>query len=76
MRYQLESKSILLVFYTIKVYKQSLSFDKTKIQALENDEKYMAFEIVEFEKLIESQYITRSIQDVLMSYYSGKRIKL
>jgi hypothetical protein len=36
----------------------------------------MAFEIVEFEKLIESQYITRSIQDVLMSYYSGKRIKL
>jgi peroxiredoxin family protein len=30
--------------------------------ALENDEKYMAYEIVEFEKLIESQYITRSIQ--------------
>jgi hypothetical protein len=36
--------------------------DKTKQQALENDEKHMAYEIVEFEKLIESQYITRSIQ--------------
>ena len=36
--------------------------DKTKIAALENDEKLMAYEIVEFEKLIESQYITRSIQ--------------
>ena len=45
------------------MYKQSLKIlDKTKIQSLENDEKYIAFEIVEFEKLIESQYITRSIQ--------------
>jgi hypothetical protein len=46
------------------LYKQSLKIlDKTKIIALENDEN-MAFEIVEFEKLIESQYITRSIQGV------------
>jgi hypothetical protein len=49
--------------YNKGLYKQSLKLlDKTKIIALENDEKLMAYEIVEFEKLIESQYITRSIQ--------------
>jgi hypothetical protein len=50
------------ILYNKGLYKQSLKIlDKTKIIALENDEN-MAFEIVEFEKLIESQYITRSIQ--------------
>ena len=34
--------------------------DKAKTLALKNEEKYAAFDIVEFEKLIESQYITRS----------------
>jgi hypothetical protein len=49
--------------YNKGLYKQSLKIlDKTKLVALENDEKLMAYEIVEFEKLIESQYITRSIQ--------------
>jgi hypothetical protein len=63
-RYQLrEQIDFATILYNKGLYRQSLKIlDKTKQQALENDEKYMAFEIVEFEKLIESQYITRSIQ--------------
>jgi hypothetical protein len=63
-RYQLrEQIDFAAILYNKGLYKQSLKIlDKTKQQAIENDEKYMAFEIVEFEKLIESQYITRSIQ--------------
>ena len=63
-RYQLrEQIDFATILYNKGLYKQSLKLlDKTKITALENDEKLMAYEIVEFEKLIESQYITRSIQ--------------
>ncbi|AOW10071.1 hypothetical protein [Flavobacterium gilvum] len=63
-RYQLrEQIDFAAILYNKGLYRQSLKIlDKTKQQAIENDEKYMAFEIVEFEKLIESQYITRSIQ--------------
>jgi hypothetical protein len=63
-RYQLrEQIDFATILYNKGLYKQSLKIlDKTKQQAIENDEKYMAYEIVEFEKLIESQYITRSIQ--------------
>jgi hypothetical protein len=63
-RYQLrEQIDFATILYNKGLYRQSLKIlDKTKISALENDEKYMAYEIVEFEKLIESQYITRSIQ--------------
>ncbi|MCC9020003.1 MULTISPECIES: hypothetical protein [Flavobacterium] len=63
-RYQLrEQIDFAVILYNKGLYKQSLKIlDKTKQLALENDEKYMAYEIVEFEKLIESQYITRSIQ--------------
>ncbi|MFN0187421.1 MAG: hypothetical protein ACKVQV_01835, partial [Bacteroidia bacterium] len=63
-RYQLrEQIDFATILYNKGLYKQSLKIlDKTKILALDNDEKYMAYEIVEFEKLIESQYITRSIQ--------------
>ncbi|MCD9573964.1 hypothetical protein SAMN05444671_0551 [Flavobacterium sp. CF108] len=63
-RYQLrEQIDFAVILYNKGLYKQSLKIlDKTKQQALENDEKLMAYEIVEFEKLIESQYITRSIQ--------------
>ncbi|WP_432221517.1 hypothetical protein ACRASX_12870 [Flavobacterium sp. TMP13] len=63
-RYQLrEQMDFAGILYNKGLYKQSLKIlDKTKIQAMEHDEKYMAYEIVEFEKLIESQYITRSIQ--------------
>jgi hypothetical protein len=63
-RYQLrEQIDFATILYNKGLYKQSLKIlDKTKILALENDEKLMAYEIVEFEKLIEAQYITRSIQ--------------
>ena len=63
-RYQLrEQIDFATILYNKGLYKQSLKIlDKTKSQAIENDEKLMAYEIVEFEKLIESQYITRSIQ--------------
>ncbi|MBP4137189.1 hypothetical protein [Flavobacterium geliluteum] len=63
-RYQLrEQIDFAVILYNKGLYKQSLKIlDKTKIIALENDEKLIAYEIVEFEKLIESQYITRSIQ--------------
>ena len=58
-REQLDFASIL---YHKGLYKQSLRIlDKAKDQAIENEEKTMAYEIVELEKVIESQYITRSI---------------
>jgi hypothetical protein len=67
---------LIATFYIPGLYKQSLKIlDKTKTIALENDEKYMAFEIVEFEKLIESQYI-RSIQGRRRTSHSSKGIKL
>lgn len=58
-REQLDFASIL---YHKGLYKQSLKIlDKAKELAVQNEEKNLAYEIVEFEKVIESQYITRSI---------------
>ncbi len=60
-REQLDFATIL---YHKGLYKQSLKIlDKAKIIAIEQEEKNIAFEIVELEKIIESQYITRSITD-------------
>ena len=58
-REQLDFATIL---YHKGLYKQSLKIlDKAKAMALSNEEKNIAYEIVELEKVIESQYITRSI---------------
>ena len=58
-REQLDFASIL---YHKGLYKQSLKIlDKSKELAIQNEEKNLAYEIVELEKIIESQYITRSI---------------
>ena len=58
-REQLDFASIL---YHKGLYKQSLKIlDKAKDVAIQNEEKNLAFEIVELEKIIEAQYITRSI---------------
>lgn len=58
-REQLDFASIL---YHKGLYKQSLKIlDKAKEIAIQNEEKNLAYEIVELEKVIESQYITRSI---------------
>ena len=58
-REQLDFASIL---YHKGLYKQSLRIlDKSKEMAIQNEEKNLAYEIVELEKVIESQYITRSI---------------
>ena len=58
-REQLDFATIL---YHKGLYKQSLKIlEKAKVMALENEEKNIAYEIVELEKIIESQYITRSI---------------
>ena len=60
-REQLDFASIL---YHKGLYKQSLKIlDKAKDVAIQNEEKNLAFEIVELEKIIESQYITRNISD-------------
>jgi hypothetical protein len=60
-REQLDFATIL---YQKGLYKQSLKIlDKAKTVAIENQEKNIAYEIVELEKLIETQYITRSIPD-------------
>ena len=60
-REQLDFATIL---YQKGLYKQSLKLlDKAKAVALENEEKTIASEIVELEKSIETQYITRSIPD-------------
>lgn len=58
-REQLDFATIL---YHKGLYKQSLKIlDKAKSMAIENQEKVIAYEIVELEKIIETQYITRSI---------------
>ncbi|MEN1783724.1 MAG: hypothetical protein AAGF77_01175 [Bacteroidota bacterium] len=60
-REQLDFATIL---YQKGLYKQSLKIlDKAKGIAIENEEKNVAYEIVELEKIIETQYITRSIPD-------------
>jgi len=60
-REQLDFATIL---YQKGLYKQSLKIlEKAKNMAIENEEKNVAYEIVEFEKIIETQYITRSIPD-------------
>ena len=52
------------ILYRKGLYKQSLKLlDKIKAQALEYEEKNLAYEILELEKIIESQYITRSIEN-------------
>jgi hypothetical protein len=60
-REQLDFATIL---YHKGLYKQSLKIlDKAKNMAINHEEKNIAFEIVELEKVIESQYITRSISN-------------
>ncbi len=60
-REQLDFATIL---YQKGLYKQSLKIlDKVKTTAIDNEEKNIAYEIVELEKLIETQFITRSIPD-------------
>lgn len=60
-REQLDFATIL---YQKGLYKQSLKLlDKARNMAMENEEKNVAYEIVELEKIIETQYITRSIHD-------------
>ncbi len=59
LREQLDFATIL---YHKGLYKQSLKIlDKAKALAIANEEKNIAYEIIELEKVIESQYITRSI---------------
>ncbi len=60
-REQLDFATIL---YHKGLYKQSLKIlDKAKSLAISNEEKNIAYEIIELEKVIESQYITRSISN-------------
>ncbi|PQJ22919.1 hypothetical protein [Tenacibaculum sp. SG-28] len=59
-----EQLDFATVLYLKGLYKQSLKLlDKAKNMAIDSEEKNIAYEIVEFEKLIESQYITRSIHN-------------
>ncbi len=75
-REQLDFATIL---YHKGLYKQSLKIlDKAKALAIDNDENNIAYEIVEFEKIIETQYITRSISsraDELAVQAKGLSIK-
>lgn len=60
-REQLDFATIL---YHKGLYKQSLKLlDKAKSRAIENEEKNIAYEVVEMEKIIETQYITRSMEN-------------
>ena len=63
MRIQIrEQLDFATILYNKGLYQQSLKIlDKAKNLALENQENNIAFEIVEFEKIIETQYITRSL---------------
>ena len=52
------------VLYNKGLYQQSLRLlEKTKVLARKNRKNVLVFEIIEFEKLIESQYITKSIEN-------------
>lgn len=52
------------ILYRKGLYKQGLKLlDKIKWTALQYEEKNLAYEILELEKIIESQYITRSIHN-------------
>lgn len=60
-REQLDFATIL---YNKGLYKQSLKIlDKTKNVAINKEEYTLAYELIELEKVIESQYITRSMSD-------------
>ncbi len=57
-----EQLDFATVLYQKGLYKESLKMlEKAKAMALDNEEKNVAYEIVELEKVIETQYITRSI---------------
>lgn len=52
------------VLYNKGLYRQSLRvLDKIKQKAIANEENTLCLEIVDFEKLIEGQYITRSMEN-------------
>lgn len=58
-REQLDFATIL---FNKGLHQQSLKIlDRAKNQALNNEENNLAFEIIELEKVVESQYITRSM---------------
>ncbi len=60
-REQIDNATIL---YHKGLYKQSLKIlEKAKNIAITYEEKYLAFEMIELEKIIETQYITRSISN-------------
>lgn len=59
-----ESIDYSRVLYNKGLYRQSLDIlNKTKAKAFESQKHTLALEIIEFEKHIESQYVTRSIKD-------------
>ncbi|QOD59588.1 hypothetical protein H9I45_09450 [Polaribacter haliotis] len=59
-----EQLDFATVLYQKGLYKQSLKLlDKAKNLAIEYEEKNIAYEIVELEKVIETQYITRSLSN-------------
>ncbi|MDX6747943.1 hypothetical protein SHK09_14185 [Polaribacter sp. PL03] len=59
-----EQLDFATVLYQKGLYKQSLKLlEKAKNMALDNEEKNVAYEIVELEKIIETQYITRSLSN-------------
>ena len=61
LREQLDFATIL---YNKGLYNQSLKIlGKAKNIAIDNEENNLAYEIIEFEKSIESQYITRSLSN-------------
>ena len=59
-----EQLDFAIILYRKGLYKQSLKLlDKVKATALYYEEKNVAYEILDWEKIIESQYITRSIKN-------------
>ena len=59
-----EQYDFAYILYRKGLYKQALKLlDKTKTTAIEYEEKTIAFEVLDLEKIIESQYITRSSEN-------------
>jgi hypothetical protein len=69
-----EQLDFATVLYQKGLYRQSLKIlEKAKQMAKKWDEKYTQYEIVEFEKIIESQYITRSMSNRTEALVSDAR---
>ena len=76
-RIQIRNNLTSQLSYTKGLYKQSLKvLEKAKILARKHEEKNVVYDIVELEKIIESQYITRSLSNGQKHYSRIRGVRI